>query len=204
MNIYMAKYFTNIPKFLIIIFILFPFMCKPQEITSNYINSKTKGFLIGTSYVDEHLPEGNNYHPFKIIFKYATPLLKNNDHRKSNIYLQLEPQFNPVIVTNSKNALEFGFNVGFLYHRILSEKSIIFTGIGSGPHFITIKTSLQANGFIFSDNFIIGYRQIINDKLPLELNIQTRFRHISNARIQEPNLGIDNFFILIGLSKIIF
>ncbi len=170
----------------------------------HYLNSKTSGFLIGTSYVDEHLPGGSNYHPIKFIYNYSIPLLKNNTQRKSNIFLQLEPQFNPVIVTNSKNAFELGFNVGFLYHLSLNDKSIIFGGIGSGPHYISVETSLQANGFIFSDNFIIGYRKLINDKNPIEINIQTRFRHISNAGIQEPNLGIDNFFIMIGLSKLIF
>lgn len=169
----------------------------------NYINTKTSGFLIGSSFVNEKLPEGDHYHPIKFIYKYAIPLLKKKANRTSNIFLQLEPQINPIIITNAKNAIEFGINVGFLYHKAISDKSIIFGGIGSGPHYISVKTTLQAKGFIFSDNFILGYRQKLNLKKTLEINIQTRFRHISNAGLKEPNLGIDNFFILLGLSKFI-
>jgi hypothetical protein len=35
------------------------------------------------------------------------------------------------------------------------------------------------------------------------LNLQCRFRHISNAGLQKPNFGIDNFFAVVGFSKII-
>lgn len=194
--------FFNLKIALLFLFVFIVSKTKAQEF--NYIQTKSSGFLIGTSYVDEHLPGGSNYHPIKLIYKYNFPLLKKNKNRKSNIFLQIEPQFNPVIVTNAKNAFEFGINVGFLYHKLTTDRSILFAGIGSGPHYISVETSLQSNGFIFSDNFIIGFRQLLNFKKPVELNIQTRFRHISNAGLQEPNLGIDNFFILIGLSKIIF
>ncbi len=186
-----------------ILFVVLLFTGKLNAQDFSYINSKSSGFLIGTSYVDEHLPGGSNYHPIKLIYNYSIPLLKNDVCRKSNLFLQFEPQFNPVIVTNSKNAFEFGVNIGFLYHLSLNDKSMFFGGIGSGPHYISVETSLQANGFIFSDNFIIGYRQLINTKNSIEFNIQTRFRHISNAGIKEPNLGIDNFFLLIGIFKII-
>ena len=174
-----------------------------QTHDNNYINLKTKGFLIGNSLVDEYLPEGYYYHPIKITYSYAIPILKIKPQRKSNIYVHFEPQFNPVIITDAKNTFEFGINVGFLFHFKASEKGIFYGGIGSGPHYVSINTNLQAKGFNFSDNFIIGYRQLLDINKPLELNIQTRFRHVSNDGLQKPNHGIDNLFIMIGLSKII-
>ena len=191
------------PKYFITLFCLWSFHLSAQNVDFNYVNSKSSGFLIGSSFIDEHLPEGFDYHPIKFIYNRSIPLLKYRDDRKSNLYIQFEPQFNPVIIAHAKNAYEFGVNVGFLYHLKLSEREIVFGGIGSGPHYISVKTAMQSRGFIFSDNFIIGYRRLIDFEKPLELNMQIRFRHISNASLQQPNHGIDNFFFLIGLSKVI-
>jgi len=190
-------------KYFIILFCLWPFHISAQNVDFNYINSKSSGLLIGSSFIDERLPEGFNYHPIKLIYNYSIPMLRYKKERKSNFFIQFEPQFNPVIIARSKNAIEFGVNVGFLYNRKLSDKEIVFGGIGSGPHYISVTTTMQSKGFIFSDNFILGYRRLINIKNPLELNLQIRFRHISNASLQQPNKGIDNFFFLIGLSKVI-
>lgn len=176
-----------------------------QNESNSYINSNTSGFLIGYSFVDEMLPEGNSYHPINLIYNYTFPLKKKQVDNKSNLFLQFEPQINPVFINNGKNAIEFGVNVGLLYHLMIADDIILFAGIGSGPHFISINTKLQSSGFIFSDNLILGYRRCFKSwNKPLELNVQLRFRHISNAGIKEPNTGIDNFFILIGLSKIVF
>jgi hypothetical protein len=190
-------------KYFIILFFLESVNASAQNVDFNYINSKSSGLIIGSSFIDEHLPEGFNYHPIKFIYNYSIPMLRYKMERKSNFFIQFEPQFNPVIIAHSKNAFEFGVNVGFLYHLKLSDQEIVFGGIGSGPHYISVTTTMQSKGFIFSDNFIIGYRRLINLKKPLELNLQIRFRHISNASLQQPNHGIDNFFILIGLSKVI-
>ena len=193
----------NLKLFILLLLIAISAQISAQGIDFNYINSKTKGVLIGTSFIDEHLPEGNTYHPVTFIYNISFPLLKLNADRKSNLHIQFEPQLNPVFISNVENSIEFGINVGFLYHKLIGDQATIFAGIGSGPHFISAQTRLQARGFIFSDNFIFGYRQLISIQNPMELNFQIRFRHISNAGIKQPNYGIDNFFILVGLSRAI-
>ncbi len=190
-------------KLVILFFLFSPLNILAQSPDFNYLNAKSYGFLTGTSFIDENLPGNHNYHPIQFIYKISKPLLKFNPERKSNISINFEPQFNPVFISNAKNSIEFGLNVGFLYERKISESSIIFGGIGSGPHYINVETSLQSKGFIFSDNFIIGLRQLLRENKRTEFNVQIRFRHISNAGISEPNLGIDNFFIMFGLSRII-
>ena len=62
-------------KILLVLLFSLPFI-KAQAQELGYINTKTSGFLIGTSYVDENLPGGNKYHPIKFIYKYAVPLLR--------------------------------------------------------------------------------------------------------------------------------
>ena len=188
----------------LLLILLFGNTVSAQQKNDNYLKHQTMGLLLGTRYVDEHLPEGTNYHPIKFIINYKLPLRKAEKIKKGVFIIQFEPQFNFILINGGDNAIETGINVGFQYEYLVGKNNIIFGGFGSGPHFITVETNLQANGFIFSDNFILGYRQrILNEKSPFEINIQTRFRHISNAGLQEPNLGIDNFFILIGISTII-
>ena len=189
-------------KILIIAALIIPLNILAQPKDFNYINSKTNGFLVGTSFINENLPGNHNYHPIQFIYKFSRPLLKFKHERRSNLFINFEPQFNPVFISKAKNSFEFGLNVGFQYERKLSDGTIIFGGMGSGPHYISVETSLQSKGFIFSDNFIIGLRQLLKGNRPTELNIQIRFRHISNAGISEPNLGIDNFFIIFGLSRV--
>jgi hypothetical protein len=98
---------------------------------------------------------------------------------------------------------EAGVNVGLIYNLRLSKNLLLDAGISSGPHFISINTNLQARGFIFSDNLIFGFsKQFEGKKTDWEFMVQTRFRHISNAGLKEPNTGIDNFILYFGISKL--
>ncbi|HUR30281.1 MAG TPA: acyloxyacyl hydrolase, partial [Saprospiraceae bacterium] len=71
------------------------------------------------------------------------------------------------------------------------------------PHYINTVTERQAQGFIFSDNLTFGLRkQLPSRKNNYELNIQYRFRHISNAGLSYPNKGINNGFLILGITKV--
>ena len=75
-------------------------------------------------------------------------------------------------------------------------------GLGSGPHYLGFDSAIQKKGFIFSDNFFLNFSQSISHDLWIDYEV--RFRHISNAGIAEPNIGIDNFFLGIGFNKKLF
>jgi hypothetical protein len=67
-----------------------------------------------------------------------------------------------------------------------------------GPHYISIVTKDQANGFIFSDVIGTGlYYYLSKDSA---INVGYRVRHLSNAGLAEPNGGIDTHFGVIGYS----
>ena len=113
----------------------------------------------------------------------------------------IEPQFNPVFLDNKLKEAEFGVNVAFRYKYKLCDGLYFYAQLGSGPHFITIGTSQQAHGYIFSDNLAFGFSKSISKNIML--NAQARIRHISNANIMLPNRGMNNGLIVLGISKLI-
>jgi len=183
--------------YLTIIFILFHSVLNAQN---EYNLEKRMGLQFAQPFIFENLPEGRDYRPQMLLGYYTiTDLLKK---KKSNLYVYLEPQlvlvsFNP----KTDKEIEFGANLGFEYQvPLFSEKTYFTLAIGSGPHFITVETDLQTKGYIFSDNFEAGFRQKLG-KSNLDLLLKCRFRHISNADLKLPNGGIDNWFIVLGLTK---
>jgi hypothetical protein len=100
--------------------------------------------------------------------------------------------------TNLENGLEFGVNIGLLARKnLFKNRSAIYGLISAGPHFITKSTERQARGFIFSDNFAMGFLQNISQKIYLDLRLG--YRHLSNAGLQNPNGGIDKWVASFGV-----
>ncbi len=158
------------------------------------------GFAAGYSFIGEKMPEGN-YQPILLMGSLVWNLFGDDiEAGVDNTGLQFyaEPQLNPAFVQQRVSAIEFGVNFGLRLERALNASSSVYAAVGVGPHFINVETTMQARGFIFSDNFAVG---LLHELLPgSRLNVQYRFRHISNASLRKPNLGIDNHFLSIGLA----
>ncbi|OPX41667.1 MAG: hypothetical protein B1H13_00795 [Desulfobacteraceae bacterium 4484_190.3] len=151
-----------------------------------------------TGYGTGDVEEGN-YEPVLLIWhlgcdlKRFIPELKNYSGTFS---VYLEPQINPVF--ERETDLEFGVGVGLKYlHPVTEEISAYIFG-SVGPHYITVQTTDQANGFIFSDTIGAGFSFFLTEKS--SLNLGYRFRHMSNAGIKKPNGGINTHFGTIGYS----
>lgn len=98
-----------------------------------------------------------------------------------------------------RQGLEFGVNNGFQIQRaIFNMDTYAFFLVSSGPHFVSGTPERQANGFIFSDNFLVG----IETRLLNGLYFFSRggIRHISNLSISKPNGGVNNIVFGIGMS----
>lgn len=93
---------------------------------------------------------------------------------------------------------EFGLNLGINMEKTFNDgKMGIYMGVGTGPHFISDGTHRQADGILFCNNIYAGFKCKLNGHL--ELDIRPGFRHISNAGLWEPNGGINNSMLGIGL-----
>lgn len=107
-----------------------------------------------------------------------------------------EPQFNPVI--HPGNDLEFGLGVGLQYQYPVATFLSLYANASTGPHYVTVDTTDQADGFIFANYVGAGGYFFLNKNTAV--NAGYKFRHMSNARTREPNGGLDSHFGVIGVS----
>lgn len=163
-------------------------------------SSRSIGVHLGIPIIHEQLKDGSKYKPYQLLFYYNfANLLKG---RKDDLYIYLEPQIVSVFFSPDDRGQEweFGANLGLEYRLNFSDRTALIGAIGSGPHYITAKVEKQASGFIFSDNFTLGLKQTLGDG-STDLHLRTRFRHISNANLKQPNQGIDSWFVILGATK---
>jgi len=158
---------------------------------------KLEEVAIGYSIIHEKLPEGYSYTPF--FFTARLPIHQFKSKRKSYFKAFAEPQF---VLNNPPKSFpttfEFGVNLGFQYVLPIAKKSTLAVALSAGPHYLSLETAIQAKGFIFSDNIEIGYYQQLGKRIGI--SIKPRFRHISNAGFLSPNIGIDNLFLMVGIT----
>lgn len=154
------------------------------------------GFVAG--YGTGSVAEGN-YEPVLLIWHIGSdlknffPVLENH---KGTLSAYLEPQFNPVF--ERETDIEFGIGIGLKYMYPLTDVVSLYIHGSVGPHYISVDTSDQTNGFIFSDTIGAGLSFFLTRESAV--NVGYRFRHMSNAGIEKPNGGIDNHFCTIGYS----
>lgn len=109
-------------------------------------------------------------------------------------------KFNPSYIVGKEGrtlAPEGGMQLGLRAGWPVGNGQYLFGDISTGPHIISEGLGIQKTGFTFSDNISFGWMQTLNDRMMLSL--QGRFRHLSNAGIYEPNIGIDNWMLIGGI-----
>ncbi|MBD3345386.1 MAG: hypothetical protein GF401_10025 [Chitinivibrionales bacterium] len=159
------------------------------------------GFSAGYSVIlAEELDNQEQYYPLLLMGTISLNLTRKRTAAGSRgrLLWYFEPQINPVIYRDRFSEIEFGATViGLKYRYNFSPRFCGYAMIGSGPHFISVVCDKQASGYIFSDNFAIGICKY--GPGGTGINLQLRYRHISNAGIMEPNWGIDNLFLVGGM-----
>ena len=172
-----------------------------QETGERLINRKSLGILVEYGQPYYYLPEGD-YRYYVVLFgtPFSFPLFRAK--KVFNLSVDLYPHFGHAWVTNDKTYIEFGLNVRLGLNFALSDKDVISGKIGSGPHYVTVETEKQANGFIFSDYFLLTYKRAFRiDKKPFTVDVEFGYRHISNAGLKMPNRSISNFIFGLGIYR---
>ncbi|MBW2560693.1 MAG: acyloxyacyl hydrolase [Deltaproteobacteria bacterium] len=119
-----------------------------------------------------------------------------SDGRKNTLSWYLEPQINPSF--SPRTDVEFGVGVGLKYMHHITDRLSAYVMASVGPHWMTLQTDDQANGFIFSDMVGVGLAIFVTDNS--SLNLEFRQRHLSNGGLASPNLGINSSFGAVGYS----
>ncbi len=110
--------------------------------------------------------------------------------------LFLEPQFNPSFTPRQN--VEFGIGVGAKYAYPFGDTFAVYAQGSVGPHYITLNSTDQAQGFLFADTIGAGLNIYISRGSAIDIGY--RLRHMSNAGTRLPNHGIDSHIGLIGFS----
>ena len=158
---------------------------------------RTVGFNTGYGFGEN---TSEKYRPVYFIADFAKSFNNSTAGKKMFLTWYLEPQFNYVI-TDRPHDFEIGTNIGLRNNIRFSNNFYFYQMMGSGPHYFSADVNRQATGFLFSDNWAIGTYNKLGKKSPLFLNLQFRFRHLSNASLKKPNGGINTFNFLVGLMK---
>jgi opacity protein-like surface antigen len=114
--------------------------------------------------------------------------------------LNLEWMVEPWIagVTNHQDAVEVGVHpivLKLAYDR--GQWVVPYLIAGTGVMYTGLQGLELSGPFEFSSYGGGGIQFFFNDQM--SLNLSYRWRHISNAGIEEPNRGLDTQFVLIGL-----
>jgi hypothetical protein len=155
------------------------------------------GVILG--YGTGDIADNKHYEPILLIWHLGVDLKKffpELGKHKGRVSFYLEPQINPVV--NSKMNIEYGIGLGIKYMYPITDKLSPYIMGSVGPHYISVVTNDQANGFIFADTIGVGFYYFLTKNSAI--NLGYRFRHISNADLADPNSGIDTHSGTIGYS----
>lgn len=181
---------------------LLVFACAKASAQSESVATKTellqKNWLtnqVALPFYSETLREGYKYVAFMYAPRWDAFTIFSG--QKLRLIGSVEPQL--VIVPDvPETELEAGVNLAFSFLFAAHERVLLRASVGAGPHFITAETRSQARGFIFSDNFELGAHLLSKRNRSGGPYLGVRFRHISNANFEKPNVGIDHFFAMVG------
>ena len=167
-------------------------------------SGRLTSFSVGLGIINELVPEGFSYRP--LFLTYRDYLYTFPAKGKHTFYFYMEPQLagalNAISEDQTKLDFEFGINLGVKFDYEFGLDRFFFLAIGVGPHYFSTETSLQARGFLFSDNIEGGVGRVLKNG-KTRLDVKYRFRHLSNAGGLEPNKGVDNHFLMLEVSRVL-
>jgi len=156
-----------------------------------------------TGYGQAELSEKKDYHiiPFSIDFDFnIKPLTKKiGFNPPSLVQFQIEPFLSLVAQpeSNMEVGTSFLLKLGFLPE---ASKFQPYIKGGVGMIYISQHTLEQSTQYNFLTHLGTGFHYIF--KKDNAVTLEYRFRHLSNASIKQPNLGIDAHFCLFGITHL--
>jgi len=96
-----------------------------------------------------------------------------------------------------ESAYVVGIMPGLRYHADFGFAWVPYVGIGAGVLLTDIGEPDLSGKFQFNQQYAIGTHWFFKEDWAL--NLEYRLMHISNARIKEPNLGVNDHMAVVGL-----
>jgi len=156
------------------------------------------GFLAG--FMSGNLRNKDDYEVIPLMVSFGFDLKPLSEKigikTKGILEFEVEPFLSPVIGPDSN--LETGVNLLFKYGFPLNSRLMPYVKFGAGPSFMTQHTRGQSTQFNFVDSVGGGVSWLVKDNMSLDL--EYRFRHLSNCGIDKPNSGINSQLFLAGVT----
>lgn len=187
-----------------LMFFLTSGLSRADEINAKEILQKSKyelGFLAGYGWAMDNLPQEPDIQ--HAVFMPSVSITLSGIERGRSFYrgivqYQIEPVIGLITVPNQR--AEFGLSAaGFKYNfTALENRWMPYSNFGFGVIYEPIGHHVQGTDFNFILQTGVGVEYFLDEKRAI--NIQYRYRHISNASIRMPNSSINSSFILVGMS----
>jgi lipid A 3-O-deacylase len=192
-----------------LLLILLPFIFFASPAFAADLNSKDiilhspyeTGFLAGYGWAMDH----HAVQPCieDALFMPSLSVLLTNKEMGTSFFRGLvQYQAEPVVgvITHPNGKVEAGLSfAGFKYNfTSLESRWSPYSTFGFGAIYEPIGHRVQGSDFNFIIQTGLGVEYFLDDKRAI--NVQYRYRHISNAHIKNPNSSINSSFLLVGLS----
>lgn len=155
--------------------------------------------LTGFGWGKLHSNRNYNLVPFGVAFNLNLKKLtqKINFNPRQLLQFQIEPFLNFISSprSNIETGTTFWFKMGFFPE---TWKFQPYAKLGAGIVYMTLHTKEQSTQFNFIEQGGLGFHYYFTKNTAFTL--EGRWRHLSNAGIDEPNHGINTYFVLTGIT----
>ena len=159
------------------------------------------GLLAGYGWGMDNLPQQPDIEHAVFLPSISIPLTKRElgmSFFKGIVQYQLEPVVGYLAQPNQRMEVGLSF-AGFKYNfTALQSRWSPYSNFGFGVIYEPIGHDVQGTNFNFIVQTGLGVQYFLDEKHAI--NVQYRYRHISNATIKLPNSSINSSFILVGYS----
>jgi hypothetical protein len=188
----------------ILIVLMMSGLSRADDINSKEILQKSTyelGFLAGYGWAMDNLPQEPDIQHAVVLPSLCITLSgieRGRSFYRGIVQYQLEPVIGIITVPNQR--AEFGLSLaGFKYNfTSLENRWLPYSNFGFGVIYEPIGHHVQGTDFNFILQTGFGVEYFLDEKRAI--NVQYRYRHISNATLRIPNSSINSSFILVGMS----
>ena len=200
----MRTFHVPLAAALALLFLTFGGVSRADELKSGDIITGSPyeiGLLAGYGWAMDRLSEEPDIQHAVLMPSLSIPLTKKElgaSFFRGVVQYQLEPVVGYLAEPNQR--MEFGLSfAGFKYNFTAPESRWSpYSNFGFGVIYEPIGHHVQGSNFNFIIQTGAGVQYFLDGKHAL--NIQYRYRHISNAHLREPNSSINSSFVLVGFS----
>lgn len=190
-------------KYLILVFFIITSTCSTAQNTFQNSKKHRIGYVFSIGDTRKFLDLGTPI-AYSITSHQINYFYKWREKGKTSWEFMVAPQINHAKYKDFEDNRDWielkeqGVNFGVSYNYAITKSTKTYLLLSIGPHYISELIPYRAaKGLTFSDNATVGITQKISSNFSFDLRYG--IRHISNAGLKKPNIGINTMMLSTGL-----